>query len=131
MKGVSQMLATNDAGSLTSISTISQVINHLESVDRTEVVTWSNSEEFIVRAELPGLRSESVEIEVEDRILRITPKANSDESENFLRKESNFKLNGCIIRLPFNVNVELVQAEMENGVLEVRLPRVESERHVR
>tara|TARA_B100000902_G_scaffold395396_1_gene453879 strand:- start:350 stop:742 length:393 start_codon:yes stop_codon:yes gene_type:complete len=122
------MLAMNNAGSLTSINTLSQVIKGLESVDRTDVITWSNSEEFIVRAELPGLSSESVEIEVEDRILRITPTANLDESENFLRKESNFERTGFSLRLPFNVNVELVQAEMENGVLEVRLPRVESER---
>jgi HSP20 family molecular chaperone IbpA len=103
MKGVSQMVVTNNAGSLTSINTLSQVIKGLESVDRTEVITWSNSEEFIVRAELPGLSSESVEIEIEDRILRITPTTNSDKSKNFLRKESNFKRNGCTLRLPFNV----------------------------
>ncbi len=55
MKGVSEMFATRNTEPLASFNTLSQIINHLELGESTDLATWSNSEEFIVRAELPGL----------------------------------------------------------------------------
>ena len=122
------MFATRNTEPLASFNTLSQIINHLELGESTDLATWSNSEEFIVRAELPGFGSDDVEVEVEDRILRIRAIENSDDSESYLNEKSTVKRNERRVHLPFVVNIDSVKAKMDNGVLEVRLPRVESER---
>jgi len=128
MKGVSKMFATRNTESLASFNTLSQIINHLELGESRDLFMWSNSEEVIVQVELPGFRTEDVEVEIEDRLLYIGLAEKSHDSEYDSHEQLTGKLKEHRVRLPFNVNVDSVEAKMDNGVLEVRLPRVESER---
>ena len=128
------MFATRNTESLASFNTLSQIINHLELGESRDLFMWSNSEEVIVQVELPGFRTEDVEVEIEDRLLYIGCRINHDVIHRLAEKshDSDEQLTGKLkehrVRLPFNVNVDSVEAKMDNGVLEVRLPRVESER---
>tara|TARA_B100001250_G_scaffold383420_1_gene377370 strand:- start:10594 stop:11004 length:411 start_codon:yes stop_codon:yes gene_type:complete len=128
MKGVSKMFAIRNTEPSASFNTISQIINHLELGESEDLFMWSNSDEVIVHAELPGFRTDDVEVEIEGRSLYIGLTENSRDSEYDSREQLTRKLKEHRVRLPFNVNVDSVEAKMDKGVLEVRLPRVESER---
>ena len=72
------MFALGSYEPMASLNTISQFINHLERENSTEFATWSNSNEVIVRAELPGFSTDEIEIEVEGRTLSVCAKENFD-----------------------------------------------------
>ncbi len=87
---------------------------------------WSNDEEAIVQADLPGFAPEDVEISIERNALTLRGNRKAGElkeGETYLRRE---RWNGKFSRtleLPFKVNGDDVKAEFKNGVLSVSLPR--------
>ena len=122
------MFALGSYEPMDSLNTLSQFINHLERENNTKLATWSNSNEVIVRAELPGFSTDEIDIEVEGRMLSVRAKENFDNSQNSEREKTPVSRKDHRLRLPFNINADSVQANLDNGVLVVRLPRVESER---
>jgi len=83
---------------------------------------------ILVQAELPGLDKSDVCIEVKDRTLTFSGERKYEKDvkeENVHRVERAY---GRFVRsfsLPNNVDTTKVHATMTNGVLEVRLPKVE------
>ncbi|GHE97363.1 Hsp20/alpha crystallin family protein [Streptomyces griseoluteus] len=76
---------------------------------------------YLVRAELPGIPRESVNIEVDGRELHIHGSLDESTGGNALRRrEGSFSYG---VRVPGDVNVEGVQADLSDGVLTVRLPK--------
>ncbi len=86
-------------------------------------------EAFVLRADLPGLTEQDVNIELEDNVLTISGERNADHEE---RKEGYYRVErawGSFSRsltLPEGVDPEAVQANFHHGVLEVRIPRPEA-----
>jgi HSP20 family protein len=83
---------------------------------------------LVLRADLPGLAREEVEIEVKDGVLTVAGerKAEHEEkSEGFYRAERAFGSFSRSLTLPKGVDAGKVEAEFENGVLEVRIPKPE------
>ena len=87
--------------------------------------------EFVLKADLPGLSQENVSIEVEDNVLTISGERKSEEEE---RKEGYFRLeraSGSFSRsltLPEGVDPDGVKASFEHGVLEVHVPKPEAKK---
>ena len=89
-------------------------------------VTESDNE-MIIHAELPGVAAEDMDVEVKDSVLTIkgekrtetTEKKNGDNtySERFF---GSFQRS---IAIP-NVDADKIEADLKDGVLEVRLPKV-------
>jgi HSP20 family protein len=85
-------------------------------------------EDFVLRADLPGLTENDVNIELEDNVLTISGQRKAEHEE---RKEGYYRVeraSGSFSRsltLPEGVDPESVQASFENGVLEVRIPKPE------
>jgi HSP20 family protein len=83
---------------------------------------------FLLRADLPGLSEEDVNIELEDNLLTISGERKSEHEE---RKEGYYRVeraSGTFSRsltLPEGVDPDAIQASFENGVLEVRVPKPE------
>lgn len=81
---------------------------------------------FVLRADLPGVREEDVNIEVEDNVLTISGERKS-EQEN--RQEGYYRVERAVGRfsrsLPEGVDPDSIQAQFENGVLTVRIPKPE------
>jgi HSP20 family protein len=83
---------------------------------------------FIVRADLPGMSEEEVNIELEDNVLTISGERTRSQEE---RKEGYYRLeraSGRFARsltLPEAVDPESVSARLENGVLELTIPKPE------
>jgi HSP20 family protein len=84
--------------------------------------------EFVLRADLPGLSEEDVNIELEDNVLTIKGERKAEHEE---RKEGYYRVersSGAFSRsltLPEGVDAEAVKASFDRGVLEVRIPKPE------
>ena len=84
--------------------------------------------DFVLRADLPGLTEGDVNIELEDNVLTISGERKAEHEE---RKEGYYRVeraSGSFSRsltLPAGVDPEAVSAHFDKGVLEVRIPRPE------
>jgi HSP20 family protein len=79
-----------------------------------------------LRADLPGMSEDDVDIEVKDGVLTISGerKAEQEETrEGYRRFERAFGRFTRSVALPDGIDPNDVQANFENGVLEVRIPK--------
>ncbi len=84
---------------------------------------------LIVSAELPGIEKEDVQLDIRDGVLTISGERKYEKDvkeENVHRIERAYGRFSRSFTLPRNVDVEKVEARMDKGVLEVRLPKKES-----
>lgn len=95
----------------------------IPSVDVSETDT-----EVLVKAEIPGIKKEDLNIEVLPDTLRLSAQLSREREEG---KEGTYHLRERVwgrferaIPLPAEVKVEEVKASLHEGVLEVRLPKV-------
>ena len=84
-----------------------------------------NEKEFVVEADLPGVKKEDVNIELKNDRLTIAVEKNeqvNEEKENYIRRERRY---GSISRsfAVANIDEEAVKAKFENGVLTINLPK--------
>jgi HSP20 family protein len=83
-------------------------------------------DEFMLRADLPGLGEDDVEIEVKDDVLTVSGERKSehqDRGEGFYRVERSFGRFSRSLDLPAGVDASSVTAEFDRGVLEVHIPK--------
>ncbi len=85
-------------------------------------------ENFVLRADLPGLSEKDVHIELEDNVLTIAGERKTEHEE---RKDGYYRIeraSGAFQRsltLPEGVDADAIKAGFEHGVLEVRIPKPE------
>lgn len=106
---------------------------------RGEEVDWAPSleisetdTEIHVKAELPGLSAEDVEIEVADGILTIKGEKKEETEEKDRRIHHREVVYGAFARkvsLPTDVKAEKAKASFEKGVLSIVLPKEERALH--
>ncbi len=85
-------------------------------------------DDFVLRADLPGLSENDVNIELEDSVLTISGERKSEHDERgegYYRLERAFGSFSRSLTLPEGVDPEKVQASFDRGVLEVRIPKPE------
>jgi HSP20 family protein len=81
---------------------------------------------LILRADLPGLDQDNVEIELKDDVLTISGERKAeheDRKDGFHRIERSYGAFARSLTLPKGIDADQVQAEFEKGVLEVRIPK--------
>ncbi len=87
-----------------------------------------SDDEFVVKAELPGVDPKAVDISLSGNLLTIKgeKKAESEEKgKNFHRIERSYGSFSRSFQLPCEVREEDVKAEYKDGVLNLRLPKDE------
>ncbi len=90
-----------------------------------QLETFRRGDKLVVRADLPGLRKEDVNVEVEDGMLTISGHRSEEEIEDrddFYRSERSYGEFYRALPLPENVTGETCEATFKDGVLEVTLP---------
>ena len=95
---------------------------------------FQRGNELVVRADLPGLRPEDVQIEIEDGVLTLSGErrqSNEDRQEGFYRSERSYGAFTRSIPLPEGVDEDKVQARFEHGELEVTVPLPEQRSRAR
>lgn len=81
--------------------------------------------ELVVKADLPGLRPEDINVEVDGGMLTISGERRQEqreEQEGFIRSEVSYGTFYRTIPLPDGADEERVAATFRNGVLEVTIP---------
>ena len=89
-----------------------------------QVETFRRGDRLIVRADLPGLRKEDVNVEIEDGVLAISGERREEREENrddYYRSERTYGQFYRAIPLPEGVNEDECEATFRDGVLEVSL----------
>ena len=81
---------------------------------------------FVLRADLPGLGEDDVSIEIQDDTLTISGERKTEHEERtggWYRVERSFGRFSRSLSLPEGVDADAVSAEVDKGVLEVRIPK--------
>ena len=90
-------------------------------------------EELLVRAELPGVEKDDVEVTIAGDRLTIEAEREfeeEDEKEDFYRHEMGYGKLMRTVALPVEVDPENIHAELKEGILKVTLPKIRvAERH--
>ena len=87
--------------------------------------------EIVLKAELPGLKRDAIDLTVENNTLTIRGQRQPDDAAaeaQFHRSERVFGAFSRSFTLPNTVDAAKVKAEYRDGVLTVRLPRREETR---
>ena len=87
-----------------------------------------NDNEYILKADLPGLSESDVNVELDDNVLRISGERKSEHTESkdgYHRVERAFGRFSRALRVPEGVSADGIQASFDNGVLEVHIQKPE------
>jgi len=89
-----------------------------------------NDEEFVVKADVAGIDPEQIEITYTDNNLSIKGEVSDEREEEgeegrYHLRERRYGTFSRTISMPGSVDVENIQAETENGVLKIHLPKKE------
>ncbi len=93
------------------------------------VDVYETDKEIVVKAELPGVKKENVEVSIRDNALHIKGEKREEKeekTETYHRVERAYGKFERVIGLPADVKVEEAKAEFKDGVLEIRIPKSET-----
>jgi HSP20 family protein len=83
---------------------------------------------YVLRADLPGLSREDVNIELESNVLTVSGERKADHEqrdEGYYRVERAFGAFARSLTLPEGVDPDAIEANFDRGVLEIRIPKPE------
>jgi HSP20 family protein len=99
-----------------------------EGVWQPLVDIFENDEAVVIRAELPGVEQEAIEVKIEGATLAIRGERKQDAAvrkENYHRIERYYGPFQRSFLLPQTIDQEKVQAACDKGVLTITLPKKE------
>lgn len=91
---------------------------------------YETENELVVKAAVPGVSPEDIEVTVTGDLLTIKGEFRNefeekDEKRNWHRQERRFGSFSRQVTLPSGVNTDACQADFEDGVLTLKLPKAE------
>jgi HSP20 family protein len=89
------------------------------------------SDELVVKASVPGIKPEDIDVSVEDNILTLNAEKKSDFEErdaDYLIQERTTGSYYRALRLPEMVDTNKIRCDYEDGVLTINLPRAEEKK---
>lgn len=99
----------------------------------TEVIApavdiYEEGDDLVLKAELPGLNKDDIEVKVTDDYITISGEKKKEEKveeKNYYRYERSYGSFSRTFRLPVEIQTDKAKAKFENGVLEIRIPKTE------
>jgi HSP20 family protein len=88
-----------------------------------------NKDGYFIRAELPGVKSEALDIQVAGRNVSVSGErtiASEGSGARYHRREREGGKFSRVIGLPGDIDADQVTARMENGILTVYVPKAET-----
>lgn len=91
---------------------------------------YESGDDLIITAELPGIDKEQIHIEIQGEYLKISVKEDileeneTNETHNYYRRERSMSEASRMIKLPYPINKKKAKASYENGILEIRAPKI-------
>ena len=101
-------------------------ISVLPEGDYPRVNIYSNDDEMVLTAHLPGIEASSLEITCKDDTVSIKGVRRTEmlgEGQSYLRQERGAGEFVRAFSLPYGIDTQRVEATYKDGVLRIRLPR--------
>jgi len=92
------------------------------------VDVFEEKDDIVVKAEIPGMDKDNIQVNLTDHTLTIKGEKKKEEEvkeENYFRSERSYGSFFRTLELPRDVHADKVKATFKNGVLEVRMPKTE------
>jgi HSP20 family protein len=89
---------------------------------------FEEKKEVVIKAELPGMKKEDIEISLTDNTITLFGEKKKEETvakKNYYRVERSQGSFKRSFRLPAEVKTDKAKANFKDGVLEIRLPKTE------
>lgn len=90
---------------------------------------FQNAENLVIRAELPGIEKDEIDIRAENGVLLLQGERKPEEDmddQNTFRRERVFGRFTRSFTLPTTVDAARISARYRDGILEIVLPKAES-----
>ena len=100
-------------------------------VEFPAVNLWKNEEKAVITTEIPGVDPEGVEIDVLGKTISLRFERKPEElkeGESYTRKERWYGEFSRTVELPFNVQIDKINAKFSKGILYIEMPRAEAEK---
>ncbi|MBY0595180.1 Hsp20/alpha crystallin family protein [Bacillus bingmayongensis] len=91
---------------------------------------YEAGEELVIKAELPGVQKEQIQIEIQSEYLKISvtedivEETKGEVSHNYYRRERSMSGASRMIKLPYLIRKKGAKASYQNGILEIRAPKL-------
>jgi HSP20 family protein len=92
------------------------------------VDVYEEKDDIVVKAELPGMTKEDIQVDIADSHLTLKGEKKKEEKieeEDYFACERSYGSFHRSLELPTEVQAEKVKASFKNGILEIRLPKSE------
>jgi HSP20 family protein len=92
------------------------------------VDVYEEKDDIVVKAELPGMEKDNIEVNISDHFLTIKGEKKKEEEtkeKDYYRSERSYGSFLRTVELPKDIHADKVKASFNNGVLEVRMPKTE------
>lgn len=91
---------------------------------------FQQGDDFVALAELPGVGKDDIEIQVQDKVIRISGKKSVgfDDKSSVHRRERASGGFDRTITLPVQIDAERLKAEYQDGLLTLFIPRAENDK---
>ncbi len=89
--------------------------------------------EYDIRAELPGVKKEDLDISLNENYLTISATKTEEKNEDdksYKKSEFSYGEFSRTIYLPQEINAEKIEAKLDNGVLKIVAPKLNKEKEV-
>jgi HSP20 family protein len=89
---------------------------------------YEDKDDIVVKAEMPGLSKEDIDVNITDHLLVLKGEKKKEEEANERDYYRSERIYGSFVRsipLPAETDPQKAKASFKNGVLEVRLPKSE------
>ena len=106
-----------------------------QTIEPMELPAWNlaldvleKEDEFEVKASIPGMKAEEIDVTLRDNVLTITGETKHEEErkeERYHLREMRYGTFSRSVKLPAPVKEETVEATYDNGVLTLHLPKAE------
>lgn len=89
---------------------------------------FENKDEIIVKAELPGMAKEDVNVNITENTITLSGEKKKEEKvekKDYYRLERSYGSFSRSFSLPADVQTEKAKATFKDGILEIRVPKTE------
>ncbi|MBI4690639.1 MAG: Hsp20/alpha crystallin family protein [Nitrospirae bacterium] len=89
---------------------------------------FEEDNDVVVKAELPGMKKEDIDVNITDNTITISGEKKKEEKvekKNYYRVERSYGSFTRTFRMPSEVQSDQAKASFKDGVLEVKIPKTE------
>jgi HSP20 family protein len=89
---------------------------------------FEEGDDIVVKAEIPGIAKEDLEVSVTDNTITISGEKKKEEKiekKNYFRMERTYGSFTRSIPVPSEIEKDKIKAKFKDGVLEIRAPKTE------